>query len=302
MLIQLPHKPPLALGSSVPPPATTGHRPVTAAPLGNAVPGGLKKMPCLQRPRPEPDLHLNTGDDHRLAEWPGLGGKKAQPRERKKCPSWGFLILVSTKKFTVSTSNTTRNRKIHTYKVRPIQKLTLIQHPLIPPLTQNIAISPPTCHNSRSPQFWSCAWNRLAPQNVTAPHASKASAFITGSRRRLFATCAAPAPSSRRLVRSSKTRSRIRSGDPNRPVAPAKRNRRDSTACSSLAAGYPQNQPAQPPPKQAMLNRQITIPRLDRSTPTGIATHTGKAAPPQTHTHTLYKHDLRMQEYHTGYG
>ena len=98
MLIQLPHKPPLALGSSVPPPATTGHRPVTAAPLGNAVPGGLKKMPCLQRPRPEPDLHLNTGDDHRLAEWPGLGGKKAQPRERKKVPQLGLSYSSFNKK------------------------------------------------------------------------------------------------------------------------------------------------------------------------------------------------------------
>ena len=48
-------------------------------------------------------------------------------------------------------------------------------------------------------------------------------------------------------------------------------------------------------------NREITIPCLDHSSPTRIAMHTGKAAPPQTHTHTLYKHDLRMQEYHTGY-
>ena len=67
---------------------------------------------------------------------------------------------------------------------------------------------------------------------------------------------------------------------------------------------------SQRPPKPAhttstqtgRANGQISIPHLDRSTPARIATPTGKAAPPQTHTHTLYKHELRIQEYHARYG
>ena len=44
--------------------------------------------------------------------------------------------------------------------------------------------------------------------------------------------------------------------DSNRPMAPAKHNRRDSTARLSIASN-PQNQPTQPPPKQAVLFNRL---------------------------------------------
>ena len=59
---------------------------------------GPQKMPCLQKPRPEPDLRPNIGDDRRLAERPGPGKKKTQPGEKKKNPPAGVFFYSNLNK------------------------------------------------------------------------------------------------------------------------------------------------------------------------------------------------------------
>ena len=78
-------------------PATTGRRPGTDAPRERRS-RGPPKMPCLQKPRPEPDLRPNIGDDRRLAERPGPGKKKPSRGKKKKSPSWGFFYSNLNKK------------------------------------------------------------------------------------------------------------------------------------------------------------------------------------------------------------